>query len=196
MACIGSGRDAVHYVQPSGYSFKRHDADRQRTHAPPLRQYPRTDGLATSRPVASSPCPVRSSAACVTAAALTCEQGDQHARAAACDLELTLYRPDTRVWTGHVADADAAPIDLTGHTFLAEIRADRNRGEVVATLAVEVINGPGGVIRRVLTAKKEANKLGNDGARLYWDMQSTDADGFVRTWLAGPVVVKGDAANV
>lgn len=107
--------------------------------------------------------------------------------------KLTLYRGDTRIWTDVFSDG-TNPVDLTGHTFLAEIRADRNRGEVVATIAVEVTDPTGGVVRRTLTAT-EADKLGNDGERLYWDMQSTDADGVVRTWLAGPVVVKGDAAN-
>lgn len=108
--------------------------------------------------------------------------------------KLTLYRGDTRVWTDVFTDG-TEPYDLTGHTFVAEIRADRNRGSVVATIDCVVTDAAGGVVQRTLTST-EADKLGDDGTRLYWDLQSTDADGVVRTWLAGPVIVKGDATNV
>lgn len=109
-------------------------------------------------------------------------------------VKLTLYRGDTRIWTD-VFTEGTTPVDLTGHAFLAQIRADRNRGEVVASIDVQVTDAAAGTIRRTLTAT-EADKLGDDGARLFWDMQSTDADGNVRTWMAGAVVVKGDATDV
>lgn len=118
-------------------------------------------------------------------------------------VKLTLYRGDTRVWTDVIEEntgTETAPVwtpkDLTGHTFLAQIRSDRNRTDpVVATIAVEAVDAPNGVITRTLTAT-EADKLGSDGSRLFWDLQITrTSDGFRRTYMAGPVTVKGDASD-
>ena len=117
-------------------------------------------------------------------------------------VNLTLYRGDTRVWTDifteTVADA-VVPKDLTGYTFLSQIRDDKNRGEIVATIAVEADDPAAGTIVRTLTAE-EADKLpgeepGQAAPVLYWDLQSTK-DGMVRTWMAGSVKVKGDATDV
>jgi hypothetical protein len=116
---------------------------------------------------------------------------------------LTLYRGDTRIWTVTVESntgTDAAPVwaatDLTGYTFLSQIRVDRNRaGPVVATIAVTATDAPNGVLRLELTST-EADKFPSDGARFYWDLELTrTSDGFRRTYLAGAVRVMGDVSN-
>lgn len=117
--------------------------------------------------------------------------------------KLTLYRGDTRIWTDVIEEntgTRAVPVwtpkDLTGYTFVAEIRTDRNRTDpVVATIAVDVVDAVNGVIKRTLTAA-EADKLGDDGSKLFWDLQVTrTSDSFRRTYMAGVVVVKGDASE-
>lgn len=118
-------------------------------------------------------------------------------------VDLTLYRGDTRVWTDvieeNVGTDDApewAPKDLTGHTFLAQIRPDRDRSDVIATIDVEATDAVNGEIVRTLTAA-QADLLGDHNARLFWDLQVTrTSDGFVRTYMAGSVKVMGDASDV
>lgn len=115
---------------------------------------------------------------------------------------LTLYRGDTRVWTITVeanTGTDTAPAwepyDLTGHVLLAQVRAGRDRTDpVTATITAEPLEDTGQV-RLTLTAE-EADELGDDGTKLWWDFQTTRTDdGFRRTWLAGPVTVRGDASD-
>jgi hypothetical protein len=118
---------------------------------------------------------------------------------------LKLYRGDTRIWTALIetnTGTDVAPVwvpyDLTNHTVLAQIRSDKNRtAPVVAAVATVVDADPTtGLVTLTLTSA-EADKLGDDGALLWWDVQTTrTADSFRRTWLAGKVTVKGDVSNV
>jgi hypothetical protein len=113
-------------------------------------------------------------------------------------LNLKLYRGDTRVWTTTFTDGEE-PVDLSGHTWLCEIRPDRNRGTVVATIDVDTTEAATGVIRRTLTAS-EAEKLpgqaeGEEVPVLFWDLQSTSAEGSVQTWLYGTVKVEGDVSD-
>jgi hypothetical protein len=109
------------------------------------------------------------------------------------DLPLTLYRGDTRVWVDTFRDAETgAPLDLSGHTFLAQIRAERDATEVMAVMTIDAGNAANGVLLRTLPAT-EARKL--QGTAAYWDLQTTRADGFVRTYLAGKVRIKGDVSR-
>lgn len=112
---------------------------------------------------------------------------------------LTLYRGDTRIWEDtfrSVAVAPATvgdPVDLTGFTFLAQIRAVVDDGEVMAVIDVEILDAPAGVIRRTLTAEQARNLTGESA---YWDLQVTDDTGFVRTYMAGKVKILGDVSRV
>jgi hypothetical protein len=111
---------------------------------------------------------------------------------------LKLYRGDTRIWedtfrTAPVAPATVgAPIDLTGYSFLAQIRVTSDATVVMAVIGVEIIDGPAGRIRRTLTAA-EAKKLVVGTA--YWDLQVTRPDGFVRTYMAGMVRILSDVSR-
>jgi hypothetical protein len=112
----------------------------------------------------------------------------------------SLYRGDTRVWTHVFTDSDSGdPIDLTGWEFLSQFRDDLDRGTVVATADCEVTVGATGTVVETLSAA-EADALPGqtDPAvkpRVYWDLQSTDPDGNVQTWMYAQVVVMGDASD-
>lgn len=111
---------------------------------------------------------------------------------------LKLYRGDTRVWEDVFRRAPVPPatvgdpVDLTGWVWLAQIRATEDAAEVMATIDVEVVDAAAGTIRRTLTAA-EADKLVAGTA--HWDLQATDPDGVVRTYLAGQVRVIGDVSR-
>jgi hypothetical protein len=111
---------------------------------------------------------------------------------------LELYRGDTRVWEDvfrrtPVAPATVGdPVDLTGFTFLAQIRATEDAATVMATIAVAITDAAAGTIRRTLTAT-EARKLVPGTA--FWDLQATHLDGTVRTYMFGRVRVKPDVSR-
>ena len=110
--------------------------------------------------------------------------------------DLTLYRGDTRVWTVAFTDDDGVALDLSGRTWVAQIRSDLNRTDpAVATITVGDDDADTGSLTLTLPAD-EAAALGplTDGkATLYWDLQSDDS-GVVQTWLAGKVKVTGDVS--
>ena len=109
-----------------------------------------------------------------------------------------LWRGDSRTWTHVFTTGDPAePVDLTGHTFTAQFRVDKNRGEVVCE-SVCAVTEPGVVVETLTSV--EADKLpgeveGEDAPRVYWDLQSVDGDGERHTWLYADVQVKGDRTH-
>jgi hypothetical protein len=118
------------------------------------------------------------------------------------NVPLTLYRGDTRVWTDTIernTGTDEAPMwvpyDLTGHTFLAQVRATKDRTSALkATIAVVATDAVNGVVGFTLTS---AEADGLDVNPCYWDFQITrTSDSFRRTHLAGKVKVLGDVSNV
>lgn len=76
------------------------------------------------------------------------------------------------------------PVDITGWTGSAQIR-DREGGNLVASFAVEILNGPLGELRIVLLPS-EAVKVSKDGV---WDLQMDPPNGQRKTWLKGKVKV-------
>ena len=111
--------------------------------------------------------------------------------------DLSLYRGDTRVWVVAFTADDGTSLDLSGRTWVAQIRSDLNRTDpVVATITVDDTDSATGSLTLTLTAAEAANlgPLDDTGkATLHWDLQSDDA-GIVQTWLAGKVKVVGDVS--
>lgn len=103
---------------------------------------------------------------------------------------LRLYRGDTRVWEDVFA-VDLVPMDLTGYTFMAQIRLSAD-ALPMAEMAVEILDAAAGRVRRTLTAT-EAEKL--VPGRAVWDFELTSADGFVRTVMAGVVIIVADVSR-
>lgn len=114
------------------------------------------------------------------------------------EANLDLYRGDTRVWTVAFTDDAGTALDLSGRTWVAQIRSDRNRTDpAVATITVDDSDAATGSITLTLPAD-EAAALGpldadTGRATLYWDLQSDDS-GVVQTWLAGKITVTGDVS--
>ena len=117
------------------------------------------------------------------------------------EVKLTLVQGDSRTWTDVIernTGTDAAPVwapyDLTGHTFLAQIRSERLRSSTLyATMTVTATDAVNGEIQISLPASEADNLV--PGAA-WWDLQITrTSDGFVRTHLAGKVKVLGDVSS-
>jgi hypothetical protein len=108
------------------------------------------------------------------------------------DYPLTLYRGDTRVWELEFTHDDDRPLDLTGYEALAQIRASRDGGDVLASMSIDESNASAGRLRLRL----EAADTNITATRAYWDLQLTrTSDGFVRTWLYGAVRIRGDVSR-
>lgn len=102
--------------------------------------------------------------------------------------QFALYRGDTRVWEHRLTTdpVDPAlvgdPIDISGWVFEAEYRSSADSNDVLAADGFEITDGPGGIVRRTLTAR-EAAKLSKTKTSVVWDLQVTKPNGVVQTLL-------------
>jgi hypothetical protein len=103
---------------------------------------------------------------------------------------LTIYRGDTHAWRFTLWQdvAKTEPVDLNGINVKAEIR-DRPAGAVIQAIALAVTEP--NIIDAKLTAA-ETSALLVSGV---WDLQLTDASGWVSTVIAGSVKVTGDVTD-
>jgi hypothetical protein len=103
---------------------------------------------------------------------------------------LNIYRGDTHAWrfTLWQDAAKTQAVDLTGIAVKAEIR-DKPAGTVIQAIALNVTLP--NIIDATLTAVITA-QLPRTGR---WDLQLTDAAGWVSTILAGGVTVIGDITD-
>jgi hypothetical protein len=118
-----------------------------------------------------------------------------------------LLRGDSRTWTDTFEEnvgTDTAPVwqalDLSGWTFLCQIRPDLARGTVIATVDVDDTDAATGILVRNLTATEAELLPGQDDAAtkstVYMDLQGTrTSDGFVQTWKRWKVTVEGDVSD-
>ncbi len=113
---------------------------------------------------------------------------------------ITLYRGDTRVWDDTFS-LDGEPMPLDGYTFSCQVRDQPERSDraydpgaqPMAVIEVDVLDAAAGRIRRTLTHDESAKLV---PGRAYWDLQLIRAaDGYVRTYLAGPVTIVGDVSR-
>lgn len=114
------------------------------------------------------------------------------------DRPLELYVGDTRTWRTTVYEDDGTtPMDLTGKTWLAQVRAnDGASSTVMATFTVDSTDAATGVLVLTLPAAEAANlvKESEGEKKPAWDLQGTEA-GEVRTYLRGKVTVRGDVSR-
>jgi hypothetical protein len=107
--------------------------------------------------------------------------------------DLAMYQGDTFALRVTLRDkATGAPLDLTGYEPLSQIRAKPHDDTPLAAFDATV-DGPAGVIRLDLPAARAAALA---PGRQVWDLQTTDPDGNVRTWLAGKATVTGQVSRV
>lgn len=103
---------------------------------------------------------------------------------------LAIYRGDSHAWR-FVLWQDAArtqPADLAGITAKAEIR-DRPAGPVIFPIPLTV------TLPNIIDALLVATATAQLPAAGRWDLQLTDASGWVSTILAGLVKVTGDITD-
>lgn len=82
-------------------------------------------------------------------------------------------------------------IDLTGHTWLSQLR--RTPAAVTATaFTVTVTSAANGQIEVTMA---DTLTVGLEPGDYVWDLQSTDGAGTVRTWLAGKAVVTAEVSR-
>jgi hypothetical protein len=86
------------------------------------------------------------------------------------------------------------PYDLTGHTFLAQVRATRSRSSALyATFDVTATDAVNGEVEFAMTSEEADGLVPRLG---WWDFQITrTSDGFRTTHLAGQVTIIPDVSN-
>lgn len=118
--------------------------------------------------------------------------------------DLVLYRGDSRRWQDTIeknTGTDTAPVwvpvDLTGYTFLSQIRDSRETtATLLAPITVTVLDAVHGLIQMDLAhSDAKAMPLLTRDEPGWWDLQLTAPDGFVRTHVAGKVRNDGDASH-
>jgi hypothetical protein len=106
---------------------------------------------------------------------------------------------------GPIAFTSRTALDLSGRTWLAQIRATKDEpAEIIATFTVDSSDAAAGIIRLTLPPTESAKLVtGTTGGRstpgsgkYFYDVQATlDSDPTdVKTWFAGSITAKGDVS--
>lgn len=105
-------------------------------------------------------------------------------------VDLDIYRGDDFAMTLNLWDVSGVPVDLTGASASAQIRAQYDAADVLAEFVTSV-DGSSVVLvlDHVATAALPA------GERLVWDVQVTSAGGMISTVAGGLVVVSADVTR-
>lgn len=113
----------------------------------------------------------------------------------------TVIRGDDRQWTEffeeNTGTVDAPvwePKDLSGYTFLSQIRADPDSTDLMATITVtHLTDGTDGMLLCTLPHMEADNLV---PGKVYADLQLTrTSDGFRQTYLSGKWTVKPDVSR-
>lgn len=105
---------------------------------------------------------------------------------------LVITRGDTEVLVITINDSSNVPINVTGRTYRAQIRADKDNASIAASFACVVTNAAGGVVTCTLSAASSASL---SAGTYYWDFEETTAGGVVTTIIAGSVKVLADVSR-
>lgn len=108
--------------------------------------------------------------------------------------DITIRRGDT-FRLRFKAKASGAPIDLTGYSFLAQIRTSEDASTALATFTAAIIDATAGIFEISLSAATTA-ALPTDTTQLgVWDLQWTTAGGDTNTLVYGVAHLKSDVAR-
>lgn len=107
------------------------------------------------------------------------------------DQDLTITRGDTETLVVTITSDGSTPINITGRTYRAQIRASQDSTTIKASFTCTVSNGAAGQVTCTLSA--------TDSATLpvgiaYWDLEE-NASGVVSTILSGNVTVIADVTR-
>ena len=104
---------------------------------------------------------------------------------------LVLVRGDTETLVITMTDSAGLPIDITGRTYRAQIRVQKDAASIAASFACSITNAAAGQVTCVLTATNSASLV--PGVN-YWDFEENNA-GVVTTVLAGTAQVLADVTR-
>lgn len=104
---------------------------------------------------------------------------------------LTITRGDTESLVLIMTSNGTTPIDITGRTYRAQIREQKDSGTIDASFTCTVTNGALGEVTCSLTAIQTATL--SVGLH-YWDLEETN-NGIVSTIVAGTVTVLADVTR-
>lgn len=116
---------------------------------------------------------------------MTCTQSTSNTVAVA------IHRGDTMRLGVTLADDAGAPVDVTGWSWLSQLRTDPDDVTLVA-VEVAVVDAPGGRLELSLAPELTAALPTRDFS---WDLQATDVEGDVRTVLTGQLRVREDVSR-
>ncbi len=104
---------------------------------------------------------------------------------------ITIMRGDTEVFNITLTDSAGAAIDLTGSTFLSQIRYERDSSTVAASFTCSITNAAAGQVALTLSS---ASSAGLTAGTAFWDLQRTLA-GVVTTLVAGKCTILADVTR-
>ena len=107
--------------------------------------------------------------------------------------KIRIRRGDTYVHSVVEYNDDGTFSNLTGSTFLIQMRSDSESSVVVATFTTTILNALNGAWQFSLTATQTAAI--NVGV-YYYDVQRTYSDGSIHTRFEGEVEVEADISRV
>lgn len=107
------------------------------------------------------------------------------------NLPIVVRVGDTESLTLNLQNSDGTPINVTGRTYAAQIRATADATTVLASFTCAISNAAGGVVTATLPAATTAALTPGVGV---WDLQETNGT-VVTTLLAGPVTITQDVTR-
>ena len=107
------------------------------------------------------------------------------------DQDLTITRGDTETLIVTITTDGSNAVDITGRTYLSQIRTQQDSTTIKASFTCTVTSGAAGQVTCVLSATSSATL----SAGLYfWDLQE-NASGVISTILAGNITVLADVTR-
>ena len=104
---------------------------------------------------------------------------------------ITIMRGDTEVFNITLTDSAGAAINLTGSTFLSQIRYERDSSTVAASFSCSITNAAAGQVALTLSS---ASSAGLTAGTAFWDLQRT-LSGVVTTLVAGKCTILADVTR-
>jgi len=107
------------------------------------------------------------------------------------DQDLIITRGDTETLVVTITTDGSTPINITGRTYLSQIRTQQDSTTIKASFTCTVTNGAAGEVTCVLSSTSSATL----SAGLYfWDLQE-NASSVISTILAGNITVLADVTR-
>lgn len=104
---------------------------------------------------------------------------------------ISIYKGDTYTHEVSIKDSSNTAIDISGRTYLAQVRRTASSTDVVLTFTSTVTDAEGGVLQLSLTSDQTSNlQSGN----YTYDLQETNGSN-VLTLMYGSITVTGDVTR-